>query len=95
LFEEFDILMSPTLACPPLYAEQDPHGQVKINGQEAGLIRGAWYPYTFGFNLTGHPAIAIPTGEAENGTIPKSVQIAGPWNSEQLLLSVAQLLEQS
>jgi aspartyl-tRNA(Asn)/glutamyl-tRNA(Gln) amidotransferase subunit A len=95
LFEEFDILMSPTLACPPLYAEQDPHGQVKINGQEAGLIRGAWYPYTFGFNLTGHPAIAIPTGVAGNGTIPMSVQIAGPWNSEQLLLSVAQLLEQS
>ena len=49
LFERFDLLVSPTLAAPPLSIHQDPHGHVTICGKDAGPIRAAWYPYTLPF----------------------------------------------
>lgn len=93
LFNRFDLLISPTLACPPLAAGLDPHENVTINGHDAGRIRAAWYPYTFPFNLTGHPALALPCGETDQTGLPLSVQIIGPWYSERQLLSVGAEIE--
>lgn len=93
LFERFDLLISPTLACPPLAAGLDPHENVAINGHDAGRIRAAWYPYTFPFNLTGHPALALPCGETDQTGLPLSVQIIGPWYSDRQLLSVGAEIE--
>lgn len=93
LFTRFDLLVSPTLACPPLAAGLDPHENVAINGHDAGRIRAAWYPYTFPFNLTGHPALALPCGETDQTGLPLSVQIIGPWYSERQLLSVGTEIE--
>ena len=87
LFERFDLLASPTLAAPPLPVQQDPHGRVTIRGKDAGRIRGAWYPYTFPFNLSGHPALTLPCGKTEAG-LPLGVQLVGPWYAEDLLLRV-------
>ena len=44
------------------------------------------------FNVTGHPAIAVPTGFAENG-LPVSMQLAGPAFSEARLLELAGVVE--
>ena len=52
-----DIIVSPTLSAPALPVGLDPLGRIEIAGRDAGTIRGAWYPYTFPFNLTGHPAL--------------------------------------
>ena len=85
--ERLDILASPTLAAPPLSAEQDAHGPVMIGGREAGRIRGAWYPYTYPFNLTGHPALTVPAGTTASG-LPLALQLVGPWYAEALLFNL-------
>lgn len=92
LFERFDLLVSPTLAAPPLSIHQDPHGHVTICGKDAGPIRAAWYPYTLPFNLTGHPALSVPCGKTAAG-LPLGMQLVGPWYAEDLLLGVGAELE--
>jgi aspartyl-tRNA(Asn)/glutamyl-tRNA(Gln) amidotransferase subunit A len=57
-----------------------------------GSIRAGWYPYTFPFNLSGHPAISIPCGFTAAG-LPVGLQIVGPWQSDQQLLELAAMIE--
>ena len=92
LLERYDLLVSPTLAAPPLSIHQDPHAAITICGEEAGPIRAAWYPYTLPFNLSGHPAISLPCGKSATG-LPLGVQLVGAWHSEDLLLEVGARLE--
>ena len=92
LFARHDLLVSPVTTAPPLPVSQDPHGSVMIDGHDAGSIRGAWYPFTFPMNLTGHPALSLPCGFTPDG-LPIGLQIAGPWHSEQTILAAAEALE--
>jgi aspartyl-tRNA(Asn)/glutamyl-tRNA(Gln) amidotransferase subunit A len=82
------------VASPPLPHEQDPHGPITVNGIEVGRVRHSWYPYTLGFNMTGHPALSIPCGFDKAG-LPVGFQIAGRWHNEDFLLDVAGLVEQA
>ena len=91
-FETHDLLVSPTLTAPPLPADQDPHALVSIAGGPGHRIRAAWYPYTYPFNLTGHPALSLPCGTTE-ASLPLGFQIVGPWHGEELILDVAEALE--
>lgn len=91
LLRRHDVLISPTLAAPPLPVGQDPHGHITINGRDAGRIRAAWYPYTYPFNLTGHPALAIPCGWNSRG-LPLSLQIVGRWYADDLLLRLGAMI---
>ena len=91
-FERFDFLASPTLSAPALPLGQDPFEPVVIDGREAGQIRGAWSPYTWPFNLTGHPAITIPCGWTAGG-LPVGFQIVGPWHGERRILDLAARIE--
>ncbi len=92
LFERFDVLVSPTLSRPALDADHDAHAPIVIDGREAGSIRGAWYPYTFPFNLSGHPAISLPCGWSSDG-LPIGLQIVGPWHADRRVLALAAHLE--
>jgi aspartyl-tRNA(Asn)/glutamyl-tRNA(Gln) amidotransferase subunit A len=92
LFARFDVLVSPTLSRPALDADHDAYAPILIDGREAGSIRGAWYPYTFPFNLSGHPAISLPCGWSSDG-LPIGLQIVGPWHADRRVLALASRLE--
>lgn len=92
VFERHDVLVSPTVSAPPLPVEQDPNGIVEIAGKPAGTIRGAWYPYTYPMNLTGHPALSMPCGRSPGG-LPIGLQLCGRWHEDTRLLGVAARLE--
>jgi aspartyl-tRNA(Asn)/glutamyl-tRNA(Gln) amidotransferase subunit A len=88
----FDLIASPTLSAPALRLGYDPLGRVEIAGRDAGNIRGAWYPYTYPFNLTGHPALSMPCGLSAAG-LPVGLQLVGRWHEDHYLLDVAARLE--
>jgi aspartyl-tRNA(Asn)/glutamyl-tRNA(Gln) amidotransferase subunit A len=88
----FDAIASPTLSAPALPVGLDPAGTVRIAGEDAGTIRGAWYPYTYPFNLTGHPALSLPAGLSSEG-LPIGLQLVGRWHDEDFLLDLAGRLE--
>lgn len=92
LFERFDVLVSPTLSRPALVLDHDPFEPIVVDGQPAGSIRGAWYPYTWPFNLSGHPAVSLPCGWSSDG-LPVGLQIVGPWYADRRVLALAQHLE--
>ena len=69
-----------------------PVGRITIDGRDAGTIRGAWYPYTFPFNLTGHPAVSLPCGWTKE-RLPIGLQLVGRWHDDAFLLDVAERLE--
>lgn len=92
ILARFDLIASPTLSAPALPVGLDPLGSIEIAGEPAGMIRGAWYPYTFPFNLTGHPALSIPCGFSGAG-LPIGLQLVGGWHDDRYLLDVAARLE--
>lgn len=47
---------------------------------------------TFPFNVTGHPALALPTGLAPSG-LPMGLQLVGPKNGEAMICRIGQALE--
>jgi aspartyl-tRNA(Asn)/glutamyl-tRNA(Gln) amidotransferase subunit A len=94
LFQRVDLLVSPTLAAPPPVTGLDPFAPFHVAGDagEAGRIRSTWYPYTYPFNLTGHPALSLPCGLTPNG-LPVGLQIVGRWHEDTAVLDVAERLE--
>ncbi len=79
-----DALVLPTLpiAAPLIGAET-----VQIDGVEQA-VRPLTLRETQLFNMTGHPAIALPAG-AMSGGLPASVQLVGARNETRALLRVA------
>ena len=90
----YDVIASPTLSAPPLRVGLDPHGRIEIAGRDAGTIRGGWYPYTFPFNLTGHPALSLPCERSKEG-LPIGLQLVGRWHEDDYVLDVAEKLEET
>lgn len=93
-FDDYDLVVTPTLSRTAVPIDQDALSDVEINGRAAGSLRSAWYPYTHPFNLTGHPAITLPCGLHDDG-LPMGLQIIGPWLREDLLFRAAALFEQA
>jgi len=90
--ERFDLLVTPTMAClPPAVgfwrdgADEDPMAPLRHS-----------YPmavFTSLFNVTGQPAVSVPTHHDAASGLPVGVQlVAAPWQDTRLL-RVAQTLE--
>lgn len=88
-FKNYDILITPTLACPAFDLNiQFPN---KIDGKEVDA--GAWLPFTPPFNLSGHPAASIPCGMSSEG-LPIGMQIVGKRFDELKVLQVSKSFEE-
>ena len=95
LFERYDFLVSPTNSRTALDIGHDAaNDEVVVDGVKCGITRQGWTSYQYPFNLTGHPAMAVPSGFGTDG-LPTSVQIIGKWASETDVLRLGALLEQA
>lgn len=93
LFDRFDVLMMPTLSRTALPADFDAaHDEVEIDGERCGITRQGWSSYVYPFNLTGHPALTIPSGFDASG-LPTAVQMVGRWGEDFGLLRLGAILE--
>src|SRR5581483_9215197 len=94
LFERYDFLVSPTLPVPALPADFMP-GRDTIaitDGVSAPTTRLGWAAYVYPFNLTGHPALSVPSGWTRGG-LPTGLQIIGRWWSDLDLFRIGAVLE--
>ncbi|MDB5592100.1 amidase family protein [Enterovirga sp.] len=90
-FGEHDLILTPCLSAPPVAAEYDLRAPLVIDGEEVGDLRAEWTPALSLFDLTGHPALAVPAGFAGNGG-PLGVQLAAPWYDERSLFRAAEAM---
>ncbi len=88
-FKSYDILITPTIAIPPF--ELGIFYPPQINGKNVSPT--AWMPFTFPFNITGHPAASIPCGWTDEG-LPIGMQIVGNRFKDLLVLQVSQAFEE-
>jgi amidase len=88
-WSEHDVVLTPTLALPPV-----PIGwQDRVEGAIEQLLRStAFTPFTAIANLTGLPAISIPLHWSSHN-LPIGVQAIGPPAGDALLLRLAAQLE--
>jgi Asp-tRNA(Asn)/Glu-tRNA(Gln) amidotransferase A subunit family amidase len=87
LFENNDLLLTPTLPVPPFSAGRN----VPEELSDRGLI--SWAYYTYPFNLTGNPAASVPCGFTEDG-LPVGLQIVAGNHREGNVLRAAATLEE-
>lgn len=93
-FDHYDLIVTPTLSRPAIAADHDPFEPITIGNEPAGGLRDGWYPYTHPFNLTGHPAITVPSGWTSEG-LPVGLQIVGRWLDDARVLRAAALFEKA
>ena len=85
----FDLLLTPTLAEPPvpLGTFDTPENPI------LGFMRAAQFtPFTPSFNITGQPAISLPTATSADG-LPIGVQLVAAFGREDVLIRVAAQVE--
>lgn len=93
VFEKVDILVTPTLAAAGMPLDGD-FADLAIDGVNVGHSRIGWHPYTWPFNLSGHPALSVPCGWTRNN-IPVGLQLIGRWYDDDLLFELAARLGQT
>jgi aspartyl-tRNA(Asn)/glutamyl-tRNA(Gln) amidotransferase subunit A len=94
VFQNFDFMLTPCVSAPPVAADHDLAAPLIIDGKEAGDLRTEWTPYLSLFDLTGHPAIAMPASLTANGA-PLGVQLVAPWAHDGALLAAAAAYERA
>lgn len=88
LFEDHDVLLTPTLAQYPKRS-----ATWSERGWLANIYSDARYaPFAAPWNLAGWPAIAVPAGTG-SGSTPLSIQLVARPGGESLLLGLAAQLE--
>jgi amidase/aspartyl-tRNA(Asn)/glutamyl-tRNA(Gln) amidotransferase subunit A len=91
VLNNFDLLVTPTTACPPVDNANDGNtvGPSSINGVEVDPLVG--WAMTYFVNFTGHPAASVPAG-LSNG-LPIGMQIIGRRNADGDVLAASAAFE--
>jgi aspartyl-tRNA(Asn)/glutamyl-tRNA(Gln) amidotransferase subunit A len=84
--QQYDLLVTPTLAVPAF--EVRPAGHSPVSAEQ--LL--GWTPFSYPFNLTQQPAITIPCGLTPAG-LPVGLQFVGPMFGDALVLRAARAYE--
>ena len=85
LWADVDLLLTPTLAVPPVPVGWD----TEPDDPWEQFDRAARFtPFTAAFNVTGQPAVSLPLHWTEAG-LPVGVQLVGPPFGEALLLGIS------
>lgn len=90
-WEDYDILLTPTLALPPVevgwvFSDDDPF---------MALVRsGLFIPFTPPLNVTGQPAVSVPLHWNPDG-LPIGVQLVGAPYREDVLIRLSSQLEEA
>jgi aspartyl-tRNA(Asn)/glutamyl-tRNA(Gln) amidotransferase subunit A len=93
LFQRFDVLLTPTLPIAGLPADfQVGEDSITIDGRTTQSTRIGWSACVYPFNLTGHPALTLPSGFDRNG-VPTGVQLVGRWWSDNELFRIGSVVE--
>jgi len=90
LFETYDLMLSPTVACPPFKVGLD--NPSEIAGRPADSYE--WIPYTYPFNMTGQPACSVPAGFTAD-KLPVGLQIVGRRFDDVTVLRAAHAFEKA
>ncbi|MFX1488361.1 MAG: amidase [Promethearchaeota archaeon] len=97
VFKKFDVLITPTLACPAFELgkslttdEEIMKTGIIINGKN--VTATGWLPFTYPFNMSGHPAASIPCGWSSDN-LPIGMQIIGKRFDELTVLQVSKAFE--
>jgi amidase len=92
VFENYDLLVTPTLACLAVENSDDGNtkGPTEINGTEVDPLIG--WCLTYFINVSGHPAASIPAGMAE-GRLPVGMQIIGKRYADSDVLAASAAFE--
>lgn len=88
-FQSYDFILTPSAPLPSFALGQHP---LKVDGQPIHPYLGLW-SFLIPCNMTGHPALSIPTGEKSKEGIPIGMQLIGRKFSEGLMLAVSHQLE--
>ncbi len=87
-FEDYDLLLSPTMAVPAFPVDQHP---TRIGGREVDPWWG-YTPFTFLINMTMQTAASIPCGFSSDG-LPIGLHIVGKRGAEALALRASAAFE--
>lgn len=88
VFEEYDYLITPTVACKPF--EIGKLSPDEIDGKPITPI--GWMPFTYPFNFTGQPAASIPAGFNKEG-LPVGMQIVGKHYDDVGILKISKAFQ--
>lgn len=90
LFDDADVLLTPTTAVPAFVAEGPPPGQ--IAGHDVGPAMSV--PFTMLANLCWNPAVSVPAGVNSEG-LPVGLQITVRRHRDDIALRLARLFEEA
>lgn len=97
LFKDFDIIITPTVACPAfeigksgIYDRETLKSDIIINEKRSSLL--GWLSFTYPFNISGHPAASVPCDWSREG-LPIGMQVVGNRFDELAVLQVSKAFE--
>jgi amidase len=91
-FESHDVLLTPTMAAPPVKLGTFDVRRTDIDALYTEMI--SYIPYTPLFNGTGQPAVSLPLQQSSSG-LPIGMMFVGRFGGEEMLYSLAGQLEEA
>jgi aspartyl-tRNA(Asn)/glutamyl-tRNA(Gln) amidotransferase subunit A len=92
LFDEVDVVLTPTTAVPAFPAEGPPPEE--IDGQPAVPAGASATPFTMLANLCWNPAVSVPAGLTADG-LPVGLQLMARRHRDEIPLRLARIWEQT